>query len=346
MYRQSGVHPLCRSPHSVSSRHVAAVYNQAGDDYIAYADGDPERLFCFGGLHAYADRHLWSLVERKLGDLRAAGASSVTILDAGCGPGTWLRRVVTHAHQLGFSKITARGFDVALAQVVAARRLARDLTRLPGVNLTFEVADLLDRLPEPDAFLDITLCLYCVLSHLPVSDLPKVASEFGRVTRGHFITTVRSIGSTPTVFVDSIEGARHFKLDHRLDRCKVEFRNGCRVAVNFHLFTARELKDLFHPHFGIEGLCGLDIFHSRFMPDRRWNPVSVFSDERLMLQLTRLEEIYATDPGFMERATHLLLVGCHESRSSGELLMASTSQTASVWPSASAAFSRAKTSFS
>jgi hypothetical protein len=42
---------------------------------------------------------------------------SSIILDAGCGPGTWLRRVVTHAHRLGFSKITARGFDVALAQV-------------------------------------------------------------------------------------------------------------------------------------------------------------------------------------------------------------------------------------
>jgi SAM-dependent methyltransferase len=339
MYRQRGVYPLYRSPHSVSSRHVAAVYNQAGNDYVTYADGDPERLFCFDGLHAYADRQLWSLLERKLGELKAAGANSVTILDAGCGPGTWLRRVVTHAHRLGFCQITARGFDVAVAQVEAARRLARNLTRLPGVNLTFEVADLLDRLPEPDASVDVTLCLYSVLSHLPVLDLPKVASEFGRVTRGQFITTVRSIGSTPTVFVDSIEGAKRFKLDHGLDRCEVEFRNGCRVAVSFHLFTASELKDLFRPHFGIEGLFGLDIFHSRFIPDRRWNPVSVFLDERMTSQLARLEEIYATDPGFMERATHLLLVGCHEARSSDEFLMASTSRTASVWQSASAALS-------
>jgi SAM-dependent methyltransferase len=231
MSRQRGVYHRYRSPHSISSRHVAAVYNQAGEDYVAYADGDPEQLFCFGGLHAYADRHLWSLVERKLDDLRAAGGNSVTILDAGCGPGTWLRRVVTHAHRLGFSKITARGFDVALAQVQVARRLARDLARLPGVNLTFEVPDLLDQLPEPDTSVDITLCLYSVLSHLPVSDLPKVASELARVTRGHFITTVRSIGSTPTAFVDSIEGARQFKLDHRLDRCEVEFCNERRVAV-------------------------------------------------------------------------------------------------------------------
>ena len=166
-------------PRAASSRNVAAVYNQAGYDYVAYADGDPERLFCFDGLHGYADRRLWALVEKKLDDLRTAGASSVTILDAGCGPGTWLRRVVTHAHRRGFSKITARGFDVALAQIQAARRLARDLARLPGVNLAFDVADLLDRLPEPDASVDITLCLYSVLSHLPISELPKVAAEFG-----------------------------------------------------------------------------------------------------------------------------------------------------------------------
>jgi hypothetical protein len=74
-----------------ASRQIAAVYNQAGDDYVAYADGDPERLFCFDGLHGYADRCLWSLIEKKLDDLRTAGASSVTILDAGCGPGTWPR---------------------------------------------------------------------------------------------------------------------------------------------------------------------------------------------------------------------------------------------------------------
>ena len=312
MYRRRGLDPLLWSSRAISSRHVAAVYNQAGDDYVAYADGDPERLFCFEGLHAYADRQLWSILEKKLDDLRAAGASSVTILDAGCGPGTWLRRVITHAHRLGFSQITARGFDVALTQVRVARRLASDLARLPGVNLTFEVADLRDRLPEPEASVDIALCLYSVLGHLPVSDLPKVASEFGRVTKGYFITTVRSIGSTPTVFVDSIERARHLKLDHRLDRCEVEFCNGCRVAVRFHLFNAHELNDLFRPHFSIEDLRGLEIFHNRFVPDRRWNPVSVVADQRLMLQLTRLEEAYATDPGFMERATHLVLVGRRE----------------------------------
>ena len=103
-----------------SSQDIATVYSRAGRAYLAYADGDPDKLFSFDGLHAYADRCLWSLLERKLIDLRATGASAVRMLDAGCGPGTWLRRVITHAHRLGFSQITARGFDVALAQTQVA----------------------------------------------------------------------------------------------------------------------------------------------------------------------------------------------------------------------------------
>src|ERR1700684_4455168 len=73
---------------------VADIYNRAGDDYVSYADGDPSQPFAFDGMHAYADRCVWAVLETKLTDLRASGASSVRFLDAGCGPGTWLRRLV------------------------------------------------------------------------------------------------------------------------------------------------------------------------------------------------------------------------------------------------------------
>jgi hypothetical protein len=79
--------------------------------------------------------------------------------------------------------------------------MAHDLAELPGVALTFEVADLTGRLPEVDASMDMTLCLYSVLSHLPVDNQPKVAAEIARVSKGHFIATVRSIGSPPTIFL-------------------------------------------------------------------------------------------------------------------------------------------------
>ena len=297
-----------------ASRDIAAVYDRAGADYIAYADGRPEQLFSFTGAHAYADRRLWLLLEDKLKKLRATGATSVRILDAGCGPATWLRRIVTEACRLGFTSVAARGFDVSATQIETGRRLTCGLAELSGVDLTLETADLLQPLSDPDHSVDITLCLYSVLSHLPVSLLPQVAAEFARVTRGDFITTVRSIGSTPTVFVDSIEHARYFKLDYEHDRCDIEFGNGRRVAVGFHLFTAGELRACFVDHFDIEDVLGLDIFHNRFLPDRRWNPASVVIGDELIDQLAPLEERYARDPRFIERATHLLLVGHRRSK--------------------------------
>jgi SAM-dependent methyltransferase len=288
---------------------VAKAYNQAGNDYVTYADGNPKQLFSFSGLHAYADRRVWSILEAKLHDLKATGARSITLLDAGCGPGTWLRRLVTRALILGFRKITARGFDVASAQIEIARRLASDLTSMPGVDLRFDVSDLESRMPEADASVDITLCLYSVLSHLRVSSLRGVARELGRVTRGHFVSTVRSIGSTPTVFIDSLEKIRHLNLDHGQDRCDIEFLDGRRLSLRFHLFTANELKTCFSECFDTEDLCGLDLFHTRFSPDRRWNPSCDELSQPVEADLEKLEEIYMRQGQFMDRATHLVFVG-------------------------------------
>ncbi len=287
---------------------VADIYNQAGDHYVSYADGDPSQPFVFDGVHAYADRCVWSVLETKLVDLRASGARSVRFLDAGCGPGTWLRRLVMRAHALGFDSITARGFDIAQAQIQRARLAARNLTSLPGVSLTFDVADLSDRLPEPDGSVDVTLCLYSALSHLPVERLTDIATEIARVTSGHFVTTVRPIGSTPTAFVESVENVRRLRHDHVKDHCEIDLSDGRHMAFGFHLFTAIELRSLFAGNFEIEDLRGLDLFHSRFMPDARWNPVSQADHRHLADELDRLEKAHAASTEFMDRATHLLLV--------------------------------------
>jgi SAM-dependent methyltransferase len=287
---------------------VADIYNQAGDDYVSYADGDPSRPFAFDGMHAYADRCVWAVLESKLTDLRASGASSVRLLDAGCGPGTWLRRLVIRAHALGFSSISARGFDIAEAQLQRARLASRNLANLPGVDLTFDVADLMDRLPEPDASVDLTLCLYSALSHLPVASLTDISTEIARVTSGYFTTTVRPIGSTPTAFIDSIEKVRRLRQDHARDRCELDLSDGRRIAFSFHQFRAVELRNYFASNFDIEDLRGLDLFHSRFAADPRWNPVSPTGDSELANELERLERAHATSMEFMDRALHLLLV--------------------------------------
>jgi hypothetical protein len=64
----------------------------------------------------------------------------------------------------------------------------------------------------------------------------------------------------------------------------------------------------FEDRFEIEVMRGLDLFHSRFAPDARWNPEDVQGDSRFSDELARLEEAYATHPRFIDRATHLLLV--------------------------------------
>jgi SAM-dependent methyltransferase len=309
MYRSPAKHQIRLVGDGAAAVGTARAYNQAAEGYLAYADGDPRDLFSFAGQHAYADRCVWSVLDTKLRELRRAGAKSITLLDAGCGPGTWTRRLVTRARLLGFSRITARGFDIAQVQVRAARRNAHDLKGLPGVDVTFDVADLQDRVPEEDSSVDIAICLYSVLSHLPLSDLPQVAGELARVTKGCFITTVRAIGSTPTVFVDAIETARSFKLDHELDRCNIEFRDGRCLDLRFHLFTADELQHHLASYFEIEDLCGLDLFHGRFSPDPRWNPASSEFDPRLSNLLAELEDRYARNPSMIDHATHLMFVG-------------------------------------
>jgi hypothetical protein len=41
-----------------SDRAIATAYNQAGDEYISYADGNPTLLFAFDGRYGYGDRRI------------------------------------------------------------------------------------------------------------------------------------------------------------------------------------------------------------------------------------------------------------------------------------------------
>ena len=297
-----------RSPDPSSAAQVAVVYDIAGKDYAAYADGDVSRLFSFDGIHGYADRQVWHVLNQKLTDLKAHGATSVRLLDAGCGPGTWLRRMVVRALDLGFSNITARGFDISRSQIEQARSLASNLAGTSGVQLAFDVADLTEPLCEADDSVDIALCLYSVLSHLPVGGLRDVSRELARVTSGDLVVSVRSIGSVPSGFVHPIEAIRYLRHDHSRDECEIELEDRSRAIFSLHLFTATELQNYFAPDFVVEDVRGLDLFHTRFAPDARWSPPDLQADKRLCDQLAELEQLYALRPEFIDRATHLMLV--------------------------------------
>jgi hypothetical protein len=98
------------------------------------------------------------------------------------------------------------------------------------------------------------------------------------------------------------------KQDNVRDRCEIDLSDGRRLAFGFHLFTAAELRNRFSGCFDIEDLRGLDLFHCRFTPDSRWNPVCSLGDSPLADELERLEKACAARPEFMDHAAHLLLV--------------------------------------
>jgi SAM-dependent methyltransferase len=295
-------------PHEHSGHAIASAYNESGDNYISYVDGNPSQLFSFDGQYAYGDRCIWETLFGKLCALRASGARSIRVLDLGCGPGTWLRRVVARARALGFTSVVARGFDIAGDQVRRAQQLAADLADTRGVRLTFEVGDIFEPLLESDASVDLCLCLSSVLNHLPASDLPAILSEIARVTAGgYFIATVRSVGSTPSVYVDAIEHARQFRQDNQKNRLDVEFDNGRHISLPSHLYGATELRTLVAPYLEVADLCGLDLFHGRFAGDLRWNPDRGVNPQ-FAKELERLERAYCRDTGFIDYATHMLLV--------------------------------------
>jgi SAM-dependent methyltransferase len=302
------VRSLVRHVSAVQDANVGLDYDRAGERYRAYADGDVEKLYEFDGQYAYGDQEIWRILGNTLNKLRARGRRELSVLDLGCGPGTWLRRTVDWAGKMGFTRITARGVDVAEAQVRRARLLSQDVASHAGVSLRFEAGDIRRGMLEPDCSVDICLCLYGVLNHLPAHDLPTVFGEVARVTRGKLVATVRAIGSSPTIYVDGVKSAKAYHQDNAHGRLQVEFRNGARTSFPSHLFSAAEIRALATPALDIEDLSGLDLFHGRFATDPDWNPAEATPDANFIHALRTLERRFHRNPAFIDHATHLLLI--------------------------------------
>jgi SAM-dependent methyltransferase len=285
-----------RRPSAVQGANVGLNYDRVGERYRAYADGDVDKLYEFGGQYAYGDRELWRIVGNTLNEIRVRGARELSVLDLGCGPGTWLRRIVGRAEQMGFTRITARGVDLAKAQVQRARLLSQDLAHHAGVSLRFEAGDIRGRMPEAGRSVDICLCLYCVLNHLPADDLPAVFAEVARITKGRFVATIRAVGSMPTIYVDGVKAARAYRQDNVLGRLEVEFDDGSQTSFPSRLFSAAEIRALAAPALQIDELSGLDQFHSRFATDPDWNPRD--ARRQLHRRLARAGTPLPPQPGF------------------------------------------------
>lgn len=287
---------------SSAASQAALAYDAVGEDYFTYADGSGKALFDFTSRYSYADRQIWQQIENALLDLKAQGKRNIRILDAGCGPGTWLQRTVRRANTLGLHVMSARGFDISPEMV----RLARDNTAFQS-DYHFEVGDLQAPIPESDMSVDLTLCLYGVLNHLPRAAHADVAQELTRITSGHLFTTVRTVGSLPTIYVDAVEKAQSFSQDHAQDRFDVDMKDGRHISFTSHLFCAAEFRALFDGLAASINLIGLDVFHSRFSANPSWNPVNLPYADLFEQELCNLEERCCVDPAFMDRAAHILL---------------------------------------
>jgi len=80
---------------------------------------DDERVRSSKGGFAHADAIVWDTMRNTIDELRRMG--TLRILDAACGRGTWIRRVVAYARPLALA-IDATGFDIAPGQFEIARR--------------------------------------------------------------------------------------------------------------------------------------------------------------------------------------------------------------------------------
>ncbi len=287
---------------------AAQAYDMAGSDYLRYADGDANRLFDFTSQYSFADREIWRRIDATLMRLAASGRRTLSLLDAGCGPGTWLRRTSLRARELGFERIDAFGFDISPAMIALAKSSLAGVDDLT-IRMHFLVRDITAGPAFPDQEFDLCLCLYGVLNHLPVAVHDQVAQELARVTQDTLFVTVRAAGSLPTIYVDSLDHARNFQQDNEADRMEIDMLNGEHIGFTSHLFTSTELDRLFRPHLSQATLFGLDVFHSRFATDRRWNPACFDREADFASDLELLEQRYACDPHFIDRAAHILLVG-------------------------------------
>lgn len=236
------------------------------------------------------------------------GRRAIRILDAGCGPGTWLLRLMVRARDMGFTAIEGRGIDISPAMIDLARARS-DVASDAHIGVRFDVGDILDALDDEDErSFDIVLCLNGVLNHLGADERMRAGAAMERVCDGEIFVTVYSIGGNPSIYLADAYDVRQFLQDNEKDRLDIDLADGRHLALPSHLFSAHELPQLFSSCVRQEELVGLDLFHARFGPNPRWNPRTLDMHER-DAELDRLEQLCETVVALMDSASQILFHG-------------------------------------
>lgn len=308
-----------RSPSNVTVldpsdvRRTASAYDHVGDSYTRYADGDAiEDPAESGNRFAHADTIVWQTLRQSFEELRQAGVTSLRVLDAGCGPGIWTRRIAEYAHRTGLG-VSVVGFDISKTQLEKARHQAACIAtrRENGASIEFREQDLSQPLPWPDGHFHIVLCNYAVLNHLSKRALPQAIAELCRVATHRVIATVRAIGSTASACIIGTEQVQDYRHDPERGELALVLKDGSQHRLSFNVYPAAGLAAMFAGHAEMIECRALDLFLSRFAPDEKWTATVVGNlpeRQKVLLELKLLEDVLCRSPGWIDHGTHVLLV--------------------------------------
>lgn len=299
--------PACSRP-PASLTETASAYDMVAATYLDHPERGAGDRSGWQGACSFTDRALWTRLDAMLVRMRTEGRRAIRILDAGCGPGTWLLRLVVRARDMGFVAIDARGIDLSPAMIDLARIRARS-TADAHIGIRFEVGDIVDALDDEDErSFDIVLCLNGVLNHLVPAERNRSAAAMERICDGEIFVTVYSIGGLPSTDLASARDVRGLQQDNEKDRLGIDLADGRHLDLPSHLFRAAELPGLFSERVRQEELVGLDLFHSRFGSNPRWNPGTLDSRAR-NAELDRLEQLCEEMPALIDSAAQVLFRG-------------------------------------
>lgn len=235
-------------------------YSDNSDAYPEYADGltggrvSEVSLFQFHSERRFGtnDLETWRIICPNIEEL-LTHKNSLSILDVGCGVGTWLARIgVKYPGSKGI------GIDIVDDFIKKANKIAEDLEiddrfsfeHGDGTLLTFD-----------DKSFDLVICLHDVANNTP--DFKKLIYELHRVARHRVILSVHSIHGPRTCYVASLKEISNFK--QHGDICSFIDAQGRQQSLFSHLFTAQEIQEIVSRSAqNILDVKGVDLLSSRF----------------------------------------------------------------------------------
>jgi SAM-dependent methyltransferase len=304
---------------------IADAYDHVGHAYTRYADGEEADDPASAAVRsAHADTIVWQTLRTAIGELRDQGVSCLRVLDAGCGPGTWLTRIAADAHRQALD-VEGVGFDISGGQLAIARERASSLlansTGRSRPKLKFVEYSLTEPLPWPDGHFHMVLCNFAVLNHLPRAALPGAIGELCRVASDRVVATLRALASPPTACIVGPEQVYDLREDCARGELAVTLKDGTRHVLTFNLYSADTLRALFASEATILDLRAVDLFVSRFAPDARWTEVLVnrlAGRPEFVQRLKDLEEPLCRLPGWIDHGTHVLVAARPMANAAGE----------------------------